>query len=87
MYMRVHAAVYMYNGKIRGSYLCFIQHLSKSHDLRVLIARKKGERSALPTYVSSSRHSVSEEESGGEEDMEEGGRKGGVSSVIKIPER
>ena len=72
-------------GKFRGSYLCNIQHLSKSQDLRVLIARKKGERSAPPTYVSSSRHSVSEEESGGEE--EEGGRKGGVSSVIKVPER
>ena len=55
----------------------------------MLIARKKGERSAPPTYVSSSRYSLSEEESDGEEGEEEEGRlrKGGVASVIKVPER
>ncbi|CAI8010503.1 Zinc finger CCCH domain-containing protein 14, partial [Geodia barretti] len=70
--------------------------LSKSDDLRVLIARKKGERSAPPTYLSGRRysHSGSEGEEGEEEEEEfergrgrEGGRRGGLSSVVKIPER
>lgn len=62
--------------------------LSKSEDLRVLIARKKGERSAPPSYLSSRRHSHSgsEGESAGEEEGE-GERRGGLSSVVKVPER
>ena len=59
----------------------------------MLIARKKGERSAPPSYGASRRysHSGSEGESGGEEEERErggeGGRRGGVSSVVKVPER
>lgn len=62
----------------------------------MLIARKKGERSAPPTYATSRRysHSGSEGESGEEEDdveregeKEDGRRKGGMSSVVKVPER
>ncbi|CAI8040095.1 Zinc finger CCCH domain-containing protein 14 [Geodia barretti] len=59
---------------------------------KVLIARKKGERSAPPTYLSGRRysHSGSEGEEGEEEEEEfergrgrEGGRRGGLSSVVK----
>ena len=56
----------------------------------MLIARKKGERSAPPTYVSSSHYSLSEDSDGeeeGEEEEEGIGKKGGVASVIKVPER
>ena len=72
----------------------FCLQLSKSDDLRVLIARKKGERSAPPTYLSSRRYTYSgsegeeeEEEEGGRGGEREGGRKGGLSSVVKVPER
>lgn len=75
IYIHVHYSVLMY---------MYIQ-LSKSDDLRVLIARKKGERSAPPTYVTGRRYSHSGSE--GETEEGEGGRRGGLSSVVKVPER
>ena len=67
--------------------LKFVLQLSKSDDLRVLIARKKGERSAPPTYLSGRRYSYSGSE-GDEDEVDRGrGRRGGLSSVVKVPER
>ena len=70
----------------------FVFQLSKNDDLRVLLARKKGERSAPPTYMSRRRYSHSGSEGEYEEEEEEeregeGGRKGGLASVVKVPER
>lgn len=55
----------------------------------MLIARKKGERSAPPTYMTGRHysHSGSEGESEGEKEEGEGGRRAGLSSVVKVPER
>ena len=69
--------------------LCTLQ-LSKSDDLRVLIARKKGERSAPPTYVPSRRYSLNGsegEEEGEDERVGDTGKKAGLSSVVKVPQR
>ena len=77
-------------------YTLFHTQLSKHDDLRILIARKKGERSAPPIYPSSRRYSHSGSEGGEEEEEEEEGegvrgkergRKRGLSSVVKVPER
>ena len=98
----VHVHVHVYNIVVvsmnfvyTGTCMFILRYvqLSKSDDLRVLIARKKGERSAPPTYVTSRRYSLSgsegenEEEEEGEGEVADGGRKGGLSSVVKIPER